>query len=28
MAPHIPVVAANLVAIKDDNRRFPGILSI
>ena len=28
MAPYIPCVAANLVAIKDDNRRFPGILSI
>ena len=28
MAPHIPVVAANLVAIKDDSYRFPGVLGI
>ena len=28
MAPHIPVVAANLVAIKDDSHRFPGVLGI
>jgi len=28
MAPHIPCVAAHLVAIKDDSYRFPGVLSI
>ena len=28
MAPHIPVVAAHLVAIKDDSYRFPGVLGI
>tara|TARA_R100000030_G_scaffold86654_1_gene70117 strand:+ start:1318 stop:2559 length:1242 start_codon:yes stop_codon:yes gene_type:complete len=28
MAPHIPCVAAHLVAIKDDSIRFPGVLSI
>ena len=28
MAPHIPGVAAHLVAIKDDSYRFPGVLSI
>ena len=28
MAPHIPVVAAHLVAIKDNSYRFPGVLGI
>ena len=28
MAPHIPCVAAHLVAIKDDSYRFPGVLGI
>ena len=28
MAPHIPCVAAHLVAIKDDSVRYPGLLSI
>lgn len=28
MEPHIPCVAAHLVAIKDDSYRFPGVLSI
>jgi len=28
MAPHIPCVAAHLIAIKDDSVRYPGILSI
>ena len=28
MAPHIPCVAAHMIAIKDDSIRYPGILSI